>query len=43
MAAGLQTELKTDDISKIFIKKKSLLSKIIKKSIKNIENKNMQM
>lgn len=39
MAAGLQAELKTDEISKIFIEKKSLLSKIINKSIINIENK----
>ncbi len=38
MAAGLQTELKTDDISKIFIEKKSLLFKIIKNSIIDIKN-----
>jgi len=39
MAAGLQNELKTDEISKTFIDKKPVIIKVIKKSIKNIENK----
>ena len=39
MAAGLQNELKTDEISKTFIDKKPVIIKVIKKLIKNIENK----
>jgi 5'-methylthioadenosine phosphorylase len=39
MAAGLQNELKTDEISKTFIDKKPVIIKLIKKSIKNMENK----
>ena len=39
MAAGLQNELKTDEISKTFIDKKPVIINLIKKSIKNMENK----
>jgi len=39
MAAGLQNELKTDEISKTFIDKKPVIIKLIKKSINNMENK----
>jgi 5'-methylthioadenosine phosphorylase len=41
MAAGLQKNLKTDEISKIFIKRKPILFKIVKNLIENIENKEM--
>ena len=40
MAAGLQNKLITDEISNIFIEKKPLIFKIIRKVIKKIENKN---
>ena len=39
MAAGLQNELKTDEISKTFIDKKPVIINLIKKSINNMENK----
>ena len=38
MAAGLQSELTTDEISKMFIEKKPLLINIIKRLIKNFKN-----
>ena len=41
MAAGLQKNLITDEISKIFIERKPLLFEIIKNLIRNIENKKM--
>jgi 5'-methylthioadenosine phosphorylase len=39
MAAGLQKNLNTDEISKIFIERNPILFKIIKNLIENIENK----
>jgi len=39
MAAGLQNELKTDEISKTFIDKKPVIINLIKKTINNMENK----
>jgi hypothetical protein len=39
MAAGLQSELTTEEISRIFIDKKPLLFKSIKQVIKKFENK----
>jgi 5'-methylthioadenosine phosphorylase len=41
MAAGLQKNLNTDEISKIFIERKPLIFEIIKNLIKDIENKKM--
>jgi hypothetical protein len=41
MAAGLQKNLNTDEISKIFIERKPILFEIIKNLIINIENKKM--